>query len=319
MTEQGAADNQPKYSPGDYFLISKDLVVDSLFTAVGRIPSGPISRIGDVFCTNLLAVQVTATSVWMFARGAAHTAAFLMASGINLGTHTDSGFVNAQERAKKDLQTPKWKEQFQEVAENLSLTFLEQFLASEMARDGAMDIVRQCTVLTWSAFEMLCSDLFQHLINANPRLAARLLKNDQTKKLYQSKDLVSALEEHNYNLSATMGDVLLGQCRLDKLTTIRLIYDVLFTDNRELRDALNDAQLWYLYQVRNVIVHRASVVDKSFVANTGSKVPVGQRLRIVPGELKSFMVLVAHAGMVLLGTALAGTDTEPTAGHETNS
>jgi len=201
---------------------------------------------------------------------------------------------------QKDATNPPWKDQVEELARQMTEDSLASFLAHEFSRDAARQILRQCTVLTWSAFEVLASDLFQLLINAQPKLSGLLLKDERTKKLYQSREVILALEDYGYDLSRSMGEVLLRQRRMDDLDTIRAAYDVLFGTRESLRNALTDAELWRLYKTRNLIVHRAGVVDQLFLSNTGLKAEPGTKLIVTPRVLDDYVLLVAHVGVELL-------------------
>jgi hypothetical protein len=142
-------------------------------------------------------------------------------------------------------------------------------------------------------------------IHGNPRLCSSLLRDERTRKFYQLKKLGLMLEEYGYDLSHHMGEVLLRQCRMDHLETIRVLYDVLFSNQQTLRSTLNDDRLWRLYKIRNLIVHRAGVVDELFLRSTGLSMELGTKLKVVPQQLEEFILLVARVGSEILVAASA--------------
>jgi hypothetical protein len=148
---------------------------------------------------------------------------------------------------------------------------------------------------------VLASDLFVRIVNARPQLAGSLLKDDRTKQLYRSKELACSLEEFNYDLSGHMGEALIRQTRLDNLITIKAVYGVLFESSGEVRAALDDSKLWGLYKARNIVVHRAGIVDGQFRRDTGSNLPVGAK--ITSADFDSVLILVGHTGVAIAKSA----------------
>lgn len=227
-----------KYPIDEYIFIKNDIESIAFVSDAANKLTGPVGDTAKVFCSNLIAVYAIASALWVFARNTAWRAVYLTMYGVALGVDraVDRVFGREEdpEKAKKihesvqnDLTKSEWGEKRDEVARRLADENLDDFLDHETARDAAAHLLRQCTVLTWSAFEVLTSDLFVYLINTNPRLSALLFRDERTKKLYQAKELIVALEEYGYDLSRNMGEVLLRQSRMDDLVTIRVTFDVL--------------------------------------------------------------------------------------------
>src|SRR5258708_27661559 len=195
----------------DYFLLTSDLSpLNFLFEACEKL-TGPARNVADVFVSNLIAVYVTASAVPVFARQTAHQAAVLTMLGVATAvdvTTLPGKDAKRHERVRKaldkDLSNSPWKERSEKMSEQMSEDNLSTFLEQQPARNAADQVLRQCTVLTWSDFEVLASDLFLMLINANPKLSGLLLKDERTKRLYQVREFVIALEEYEYDLSRSM-------------------------------------------------------------------------------------------------------------------
>jgi hypothetical protein len=166
--------------------------------------------------------------------------------------------------------------------------------------ESADELLRQCTVLCWGALEVLASDLFVAAVNSKPSLAGVLLQDARTKKYYEPRNFGSALEEHHYDLSSCMGDVLINQHRIDDVESIRSVFDVLSPSNASIRVILSDEKLWRLSQDRNLIVHRRAIVDRQYVAKTGSTHVLGTRLRIGPDLFENYLTYVRAAGIDML-------------------
>jgi hypothetical protein len=282
----------------DEYFFSRNTLdsLNSLYDTRDRL-HGKIRQLAEVFVGNLVSVITTASSTWVFAQRTAAAATYYGFLGVDLGIGMD--VAEAHDRVGRKLREERWKEGFRNAAENLAMHNLAAFLEDEIGRNCATNVLLQCAVLTWSAFEILTTDLFAALLNQNPTMTATLFADEHARKLYSPKDIALSLEEHSYDLSKNMGDVLLGLCRMDDLVKIRTIYAALLK-NETIREQLNGVELWRFFKSRNLIVHRAGVVDELFRRSTGIDVKVGQTLQIRPVELEQYILLVGQAGGELL-------------------
>jgi hypothetical protein len=286
----------------DYFVTDK--MMDSIDSSVRELEAftGSVGQICNVFVSNLLSASLTAGAFYVFAKRMAYTVQYNALLGVETGiaqmTKTlfkyESG--TATERLEKSLKETDWAKKLNESAPINAAGYLGAFLESSIGRDIACRVVEQCLVLTWSAFEAFLSDVFVMIVNAKPTIAGKLLKEDQTKSLYRGKEIVFLLEQYDYDLSRRMGSVLIEQTKLDDIATIKSIYRAMF-GSCDAVEKLNDPRLWKLYKLRNIIVHRAGVVDELFRRDTGSAVPVGERIRVKPADLDQYMRLVADLGL----------------------
>src|SRR5262249_45077950 len=212
----------------------------------------------DAFTANIFAKYTTACSLWALARKMAPIPVLAARMGREVGHSLDEIIDLSRKFAEK---LPRGAS-----VDELANGYLRAFLNDPPGMRAAQSLLRQCLVLLWSAFEILCSDGFVKLLNANPSKVSALLNADKTKKLFPVKDLiVQALEDHKFDVSRKMGSILIQHRRMDNLETIRTVYDALFPDKKELSKGLNQRELWNLYMVRNLIVHRAAVVDDVFL------------------------------------------------------
>jgi hypothetical protein len=291
------------YFPDDKFVAALDFIFEA-------IPSQnkAIENFGGVFTENLVATLLTASSLRVFARRAAYNTGYLTMFGVSIGSESLVGtpqqrIENATKKLTTDLKEKGWDMKLDEIASAIAHSYMQTFISDVHGRRAVRQILNQCALLAWSSFEVLASDIFVYLLNANPSLAGKLLKDEVTRKYYKEKELTEALEEYNYDLSHHMGDALIGQKRLDDLGAIKNIYGVLLGKSDVLRNAFNEADLWRLYKTRNLIVHRAGVIDSVFQRDTGDARPVGTKLKVSPSELKVFVTLVGKAGVELIGAA----------------
>ncbi len=154
-------------------------------------------------------------------------------------------------------------------------------------------------VSTWTAFESLSGDLWESALNLHPDGLAQLrgkwpdnasLKAKEEKKRKVKSPLVgeegqasedtpsrliklSYLNQHNYDVSKSMGTI---YRKYDTRFTFQSIWGIrdayvfaFFEDCDEILTAINDPSLTALSKVRNVLVHKAGLVDKEFMEGSG--------------------------------------------------
>jgi hypothetical protein len=216
-----------------------------------------------------------------------------------------------EERERRAVQ--KAKEKFAvEMAseESRNSCFVHAFFYfEELVQDPGIalalrELMRQGLVLAWSAIEALANDLFRSLVNEKPAFSELLLQDERTKKRFQVRDAVGILASYNYDLSEHMGDALNENCKLDDVETIRCVFDVLFPEDEKLRTELTDEALWKLFQRRNLIVHRRSIVDQVYLDNTGDKVALGSELPISQPDVDKATAVLFTVGCGLLSAVV---------------
>jgi hypothetical protein len=169
----------------------------------------------------------------------------------------------------------------------------------------AEQTLKQCLVITWTSLEVLTSDLFVFLLNSYPVLTQKVMDDPRGQKRYQytQKSLVAALYEYGYDLSRHMGEFLAKVWPIDDVDTMRAVVDILFEGTTELQTLLKDERLWRLHKSRNIIVHRAGIIDGEFLKSTGIKASVGAPLRIAPDELVDYILFAGALGVEILKAA----------------
>ncbi len=182
---------------------------------------------------------------------------------------------------------------------------LNQFLAimGQAGEYGIRAIFNSMLVQSWTAFEVLCGDLWEAAINAHPGVLSDLKGNkrwkvaggeqgdDESKKHVQIK----FLQMHKYDLRDKMGTVLRERFSFSVLPSIRLAYSQAFSkDHDQIKAAIEHTSFDVLAAVRNAIVHKAGIADKEFrdtVKRLGIfvDVPVGGRIALDGGVLNSIL------------------------------
>lgn len=154
-------------------------------------------------------------------------------------------------------------------------------------RAGLGAVLRGMVTGTWTAFEVLASDLWESALNAHPAGLAEL-KGKRPDSMPTPKKPFSALgpdgdskdssklvklnylQAHGYDLSHLMGIVLREKFNFQILDGIRNAYIQAFDESHaSVREAILHPSLTVLAAVRNVLVHRAGIVDQEFMNEYG--------------------------------------------------
>jgi hypothetical protein len=166
---------------------------------------------------------------------------------------------------------------------------------------AATELLRQGTVLTWSALEVLCNDLFVQLLNFLPDLSLNLLEDEKAGKRFSLKSIpIKTVHDFGYDLSKKTGILFTQRQSISSTEVMRDVFDVLCSESQELRNLLLQDRLWLLNQRRNLIVHKRAVVDEFYLSVTGEKTPLGSALEITVTDIETDLQLVRNVGIELL-------------------
>lgn len=138
----------------------------------------------------------------------------------------------------------------------------------------------------WTAFEAFAGDLWEVVLNIHPRglsdlngeknrfrkgAAKGVTSEDKINRTESQSVSLTLVQKYQYDLSAKMGSILKEDRRVNfvKLEGIREAYArAFFKDSDTIDRALNNPALDALSLVRNVLIHRAGVVDSEYVARS---------------------------------------------------
>jgi len=181
---------------------------------------------------------------------------------------------------------------------------LREALANSQFAEGAFELLRQCTVLTWSALEVLSQETFVELLNTMPSLIVRLSNDESARRLFPLKSIaIETLVDHEFDMSHHMGEHLIQLRAVDSVPIMRSVFSALFPSANELHRAFGDTALWTLNQRRHLIVHKRGVVDREYLTKTGENLETGEQLAVTPAELEIYLRAVVNVGSELLRNA----------------
>lgn len=197
-------------------------------------------------------------------------------------------------------------QEFLEVKHNMKELVLEmlhsskQMIGPVVTPEAAENLLKQCLIVTWTNFEALFRDILEVYLNENANLAESLLKKRaMAKKFGLEKFSLDDLAVHNFDLSKSMGSILVTKQDLSDLRVLKDVYRGLFPTAISLHQKLADRKLWLNCQNRHLLVHRRGVIDKRYLEATGSSMALGETIKISPSDLEALFKLVVNAATEL--------------------
>jgi hypothetical protein len=135
-----------------------------------------------------------------------------------------------------------------------------------LSRRAPRDLLYQCTVQCWTAFEVLANDLIAFVCDARPEeFARRIIADDKAKRRFDRKWTLEDLSESSFKLSNCLLDAVLGHAGLSDFPSIHRALVALapalgVVANQELFKRLET-----LAEKRHLIVHRGGRMDRRFL------------------------------------------------------
>lgn len=160
---------------------------------------------------------------------------------------------------------------------NEIITDLHRSLASFDVRVAAEELLAQSIISTWSVFEGFSRNFITLLLNRYPQAAYRVMLNPEMKDFIGKPAIdINTLEEHQFDVSSSMGTILFRNRRFDSFSVIKTLYKCMF-DDASVQGALGH-HLWMLNQMRHLFVHSRGLIDQEFINQTGTEFPIGSKL-----------------------------------------
>jgi hypothetical protein len=207
----------------------------------------------------------------------------------------------ARDRMRNEMAEDLARKPLPWIAER-TLSVLEDHLTEPNFFEAMKELMLQTLASIWGAFELLANDITILSLNEDPALAARLVNEAPAKRHFPTKMLsFEALSEHGFNISGSMGDILLGDRGLSSLEVIRDVFSTLAAEEDALHRSLGSEDFWRLWQRRHIVVHRRGLVDRAYLDRTGDEAQsVGAPLTIRSSDVEAAFETVRDAGAALL-------------------
>jgi len=174
----------------------------------------------------------------------------------------------------------------------------------------AMRLMHQALLLTWSALEIYCKEIFIYSLNARPSLFSNIQRVQTLKQRFSiSQDRwLPLLEQHGYNFNGCLGDILAGDRDFSSPQFLRELFGALYkgepAENEtgaELLESFQEDAFWKLGQRRHLIAHKCGVVDEEYIRKTDDPgQTVGQLLKLRGRDVGEAMSVATRCAMALI-------------------
>lgn len=266
----------------------------------------------QAFADSLVAVHATTTLPYQLAQSKANALHFQRLHMVerirSIPVHEKDYAVPQNERDQNALlNTHERFSAFREsddgintLVADLAGTLLEAIEQPSTSK-AADELLYQAVVGIWSAFEILVRDEFIVLLNQYPKLAALLVNNVHSRKYFELPKLsIDQLSDSRYDLSTSMGTLIVGTRDFSDARTIRAAVSAISNDAKQI-EALNADSLWDLNQCRHLIVHRRGVVDEKYKASTKCPLSIGERISVSPQDVEEYFLIAIQSATAVLG------------------
>lgn len=179
---------------------------------------------------------------------------------------------------------------------------LDQRLNSPAVADAAFELLVQTLISAWTVFESSVRTFIIDWINADPRRSNPVLASPDLKPYFGKQAVdIAVINDHAFDLTSSMGDILFRERRLDNLNVIRSVLEALF-NNSDVRGALAE-DMWMLNQRRHLFVHRRGLVDVEYLGRTNDTALVGEKLSVTSSDVEHYIRAVQYAFVAIASAA----------------
>jgi hypothetical protein len=177
--------------------------------------------------------------------------------------------------------------------------------------NGFIAMLANTVINLWTAYETLAGDLWETALNIHPHELAKLQGQKKHKSHASDDDKDSKqvdlnfLHKHRYDVSEVMGTLLKTRYEFSRIEKIREAYKDAFWCEFPDVDTMVGDTLYALACTRNLLVHKAGIVDEKFLRNTKrigifTGAVVGEELFIDGKLVAKFIVDTLTSGIALV-------------------
>lgn len=165
-------------------------------------------------------------------------------------------------------------------------------------------ILPTCVTMAWTAFECLAKDMWTDVLNARPQgPGQRALFGTQQRDETGRKGVpLEVLAQHGFDMRGALGSYLRSSFDFSRINGIKQAYTLAFGKHQAIKNTLDAAVLKELHASRNLLVHRAGVMDEEYIkAVDGELSMIGAPLPLTAAKTHTLINAAINAGRGLLG------------------
>lgn len=204
----------------------------------------------------------------------------------------------------------KWVKSHQDIGDSFPSAEIERSMQAiggvimhgSRARFGLLAILSSCVTIAWTAFESLAGDLWEEALNCHPVYLSQLKGRPKGKDpLKLNADCV---HRYKYDLSNVMGTISRGRYKFSNISDAKTAYREAFAKDFPNLDALIPPRMEVVECVRNLLVHRAGIIDQDFLNRMKSQpdfkaMNPGEELVVTGSVTGVFLADTVNSGVAL--------------------
>ena len=174
---------------------------------------------------------------------------------------------------------------------------------------AAMEVLKLAVVSgSWTALECAASDCWVAALNQSPtplahRAITSMPQENEITEISSRQIPVGLAAKYNFDLRNCLGTILKPKFDFTSIAGIKKAFTVAFKGSdqiAQLQRILSDPVLWELEVTRNLIVHRAGIVDEEYNKLLSADLPLGKSLELTDTSVRKFAEKSAIAAISVL-------------------
>lgn len=160
----------------------------------------------------------------------------------------------------------------------------------------------------WTSLECLASDTWVTAVNLCPselgkRIVGQLPRGNENSEIYKGRVSITVLIQNKFDLRSSFGTVLRPSFDFTTLKGIEKAYRFAFGQLPALSSVLSSRDAELLLYTRNLIVHKAAIVDAAFIKATQTDHKEGDLLPLTGRQVSNFLNTAIRTGCTLIRVA----------------
>jgi len=170
-------------------------------------------------------------------------------------------------------------------------------------------LLSSVVVFSWTGFECLCTDTWVEAVNSRPSALARSAASSADKDSNDAAEYgrpsgksvpFELIAKNSFDLRGCMGEILKAKFEFTSVRKIKKAYVAAFGKLPEFDAIFDDPEVVKLQAIRNLIVHRAGLVDEAFNSRMNLALPVGSQYEFIGQDAGQYVSASIRRGLQLV-------------------
>lgn len=179
--------------------------------------------------------------------------------------------------------------------DSIDIEFNKLIHAADDWKDAVKFLKQSTTTQAWIGFESAAKNIWVSALNARPLTLGQptfnLLPDDSKESEVSSKTIqVGLAAKFGFDLRTHLGTILSERYDFTSVGGIKKAYKTAFQSIDTLNKNLDNPVLFKLEQTRNLLVHRAGIIDDAYKNKTRCPQSCGEELAVSDAEFEEFII-----------------------------